>query len=387
MENKVFSEGKMKKIAILIVALTFFPFCISKQNRVEKTMEDGVEVVINHLEPYKIKGQPANLILEKEFSIDTEKDDIVKTGLGQLHTFDLDSEGNIYLMDAKPQQNIIFKFDRNGGFVSSLIRKGQGPGESQFPFYFQISSLDEFVLMDHGKEKLLILGKDGSPKREMPIKPLSYRFKPLTNGKFLFLELQFEPPSIDITLLSLCSPDLKEEKEIEKMKTPNAFTGKQAKATPYMFVWNHSDRNIYAASEERGYEISVFDLEGNLKKKIRKEFKPVEVSEEFKKYVSDAAPENVKKNLYFPRQMSPLQYLFADDEDNLFAMTYEAGKMANEYIYDIFNPDGVFIGRMSLDNYSDFRPLEAKAEKKRLYSMREKESGYKELVVYRMKWR
>jgi hypothetical protein len=377
----------MKKIAILIAALTFFPFCISKESKVEKVLDDGVEVVINHLEPYKIKGQPATLILEKEFSIDTEREDIVKTGLGQLHTFDLDSEGNIYLIDAKPQKNTIFKFDRNGSFVSSLVPKGQGPGESQFPFYFQISSLDEFVLMDHGKEKLLILGKDGSPKREMPIKPLSYRFKPLFNGKFLFLEMQFEPPSTDIQLLSLCSPDLKKEKEIQKMKTPNAFTGKKAKATPYMFVWNNSDRNIYAAFEERGYEISVFDLEGNLTRKIRKDYKPLEVSEEFKKYVSDAAPENVKKNLYFPRHMSPLQYLFADDEGNLLAMTYEAGKMANEYIYDIFNAEGAFIGRMSLDNYADFRPLEAKARKKRLYSMREKESGYKELVVYRMKWR
>jgi len=104
---------------------------------------------------------------------------------------------------------------------------------------------------------------------------LSYRFKPLANGKFLFLEIQFEPPSTDIQLLSLCSPDLKEEEEIQKMKTPNALTGKQAKATPYMFVWNNSDRHIYAASEDRGYEISVFDLEGNLKRRIRKDYNPV----------------------------------------------------------------------------------------------------------------
>ena len=68
-------------------------------------------------------------------------------------------------------------------------------------------------------------------------------------------------------------------------------------------------------------------------------------------------------------------------------MTYEAGKTANEYVYDIFNPEGAFIARMSLDNYADFRPLEAKARKKRLYGMREKENGYKELVVYRMRWK
>ncbi len=377
----------MKKLIffVLIFPLIFF-CCAPKQEKVEKLIEDGIEVVINHLEPYKIKGQAATVILEKEFSIDTEREEILKTGLSQIHTFDIDSEESICVMDSKPQENIIFRFDKNGNFVKSFVRKGQGPGEVQFPFYFQINNLDEFVLMDHGKEKLLIFDKDGNSLKDFPIRSLSYRIKPLANGKFLLLEYQFDESGYGITILFLCSSDFKEEKELEKMRTPSAFQGRQQKATPYMFVWDHSDRNIFVASEERGYEILVFDLEGNLKRKIRKEYKPVEVSDEFKKYVAENAPENVKKHLFMPNDMPPLQYLFADDDDYLFAMTYETGQTPNEYIYDIFNPDGAFIGRMSLDNYADFRPLEAKAKKKRLYALREKESGYKELVVNRMKW-
>jgi hypothetical protein len=37
---------------------------------VEKTLENGVEVVINHLEPYKVKGETAKLELKKELKID-----------------------------------------------------------------------------------------------------------------------------------------------------------------------------------------------------------------------------------------------------------------------------------------------------------------------------
>jgi hypothetical protein len=51
------------------------------------------------------------------------------------------------------------------------------------------SPSEMFFIAGNRKEafsKLLILGKDGSPKKEMPIKPLSYRFKPLANGKFFF---------------------------------------------------------------------------------------------------------------------------------------------------------------------------------------------------------
>ncbi len=59
-------------------------------------------------------------------------------------------------------------------------------------------------------------------------------------------------------------------------------------------------------------------------------------------------------------------------------------------MYDIFNEDGIFIGRMSLMNFwvwkSIFLPLPVKSKNNRLYCLREKESGYKELVVYKMRW-
>jgi len=68
----------MKKLIYLILVLTLFLFCGTKQEKVEKIMEDGVEVVLNHLEPYKIKGEPFTLHIEEEFTIDTEKDEIAE---------------------------------------------------------------------------------------------------------------------------------------------------------------------------------------------------------------------------------------------------------------------------------------------------------------------
>ena len=68
-------------------------------------------------------------------------------------------------------------------------------------------------------------------------------------------------------------------------------------------------------------------------------------------------------------------------------MTYEPGIKPGEYMFDIFNKDGVFIARMSLSvHHWGFGSLNARVRGKQLYVVQEKESGYKRLVVYRMKW-
>ena len=55
-------------------------------------MEDGVEVIVNHLEPYKIKGEPSTLHLEEKFTLDTERDEIAEIGLTDTQDFDVDSD-------------------------------------------------------------------------------------------------------------------------------------------------------------------------------------------------------------------------------------------------------------------------------------------------------
>ena len=95
-------------------------------------MKDGVEIVLNRIEPYSIKGELSTFTLEEEFSIDTEDDKIAELGLTDIGGyFDADSNGNVYLVNPKGNESIIFQFDRDGNFISSFSRRGQGPGELQ----------------------------------------------------------------------------------------------------------------------------------------------------------------------------------------------------------------------------------------------------------------
>jgi len=62
----------VKIFICIILVLILFSSCRPKQTQIEKITEDGVEVIINHHEPYEIKGEPNNVYLEKIFSINTE---------------------------------------------------------------------------------------------------------------------------------------------------------------------------------------------------------------------------------------------------------------------------------------------------------------------------
>lgn len=67
----------MKKIIYLIQVILLLSYCGPKQDEVERIIENGVEVIVNHLEPYQI-GNISSFILEEIFKIDTAEDEIGK---------------------------------------------------------------------------------------------------------------------------------------------------------------------------------------------------------------------------------------------------------------------------------------------------------------------
>ncbi|MEW5901225.1 MAG: hypothetical protein AB1715_07175, partial [Acidobacteriota bacterium] len=88
--------------------------------------------------------------------------------------------------------------------------------------------------------------------------------------------------------------------------------------------------------------------------------------------------------------MPPFNSFFIDDESRLFVMTYEKGEGEEEYIYDIFNSQGILIGRKSIGLCGELglglNQRWAVAKNGRYYRLRYKESGHAELIVYRMIW-
>jgi hypothetical protein len=382
---------EMRKLIYIFSAVALGFCCGIKQDKIDKVMENGVEVIHNHLKPYKIKDELSNFDLEKEFSIDLSKDEIANQGLGDIFAIDVDSEGSIYILNGKPLEYFIFKFDQDGKFLMSFARNGQGPGETEGGMYLGIDSRDNIIITDMSGLKSLIFNKNGELIEEIHFPDRKFAWYPLENGSYFAYWRNYTTPDADYfdDFFDLYNSKFEKIKILDTRKwlTPRK-NGIRANRIVPVFTWRKSGEHIFIGNEDRGYDIWMFDLEGNLLRKIEKEFISVEVKipEEKKKEFSERWGPEVK--VWFSEYWPPFSSFFPDDEGRLFIQTFEQGANPKEYLYDIFSPEGVFIGTKSLNILpSDAYGVYAVSKKHRLYCVQEKEGGYKELIVYKMIWK
>lgn len=386
----------MKKAVCLLFVLALFCSCAPKSQMPDKVMEEGVEVVLNRLEPYTIKGEPAAFSLAEEFSIDTEDDAVAELGLTDIGVhFDIDSAGNIYVSSFKNADGMIFQFDGEGRFVRSFVRKGQGPGElrgqNYLSLYITADKNDHIAVSDFGN-KIAVFDGEGQLIEERKIPSSTICTTPLANGNYLsyISVLDARGEFINQNPLTLLDSRLEEIKDLDKQTIPNPIVGKRLKGVYHVLSWSVANGKIFSGFQERGYEIFVYDFEGNLLRKIKKESRPVPVPDEHKKVFMDQFSgsifDDIRSKIYFPDAMPPFHAFFSDDEGRLFVMTYETGDNPGEFLYDIFNPEGVCVGRKSLKVLHDESGVYAKMKNGRFYCLNEKESGYKELAVSKVIW-
>jgi hypothetical protein len=378
----------MKK-AVTIFTCFLLLFACQKQPKIDRATENGVEVLLNHIQPYSLKSESGTLILEWTFSIDTEKEDMFKVGLTDIETFDIDLEGNIYIIQWQSKDNFVFKFSPEGRFIKSFVRFGQGPGELEYGGTILVNPDNEVMAKDPSKKKFLIYDREGRFLKETRLEK-TYSLVPLRNGKYLVFWGE-DTSELRKQFVGVCNSEFNDVKVLDEFQYPNVMNAR-CPVNRDLMIYRASGDKIYIGNTAKGYEIRIYDLDGSLLRKIRKDYKPVAVSEEVKKAYFERLPKDypIKDNLYFTEKWPPFRGLYSDDQGRLFVLTYEAGLNPGEFMYDIFNAEGIFIGRVSLANMKNlFRPnsFTVRAIKNHLYGLQEKESGSKELVVYKMRWK
>jgi hypothetical protein len=391
----------MKKLSYCLLTIALLVSCRAKHPQVDKIIEDGVEVVINHVEPYSLPGVPSTLKLEENFSIDTEKEEIAKTGITSIESFCLDRDGNIYFMMRDTSENFIYKFDAAGKYVKSFGRKGQGPGEFGFGGMVIIDGEGRVLARDMTQKKCRVFTPDGVYLEDIDLGTYLQIDRLLANKTFFTWDRDDSsgrPVLIDHFRIS--DAGLRSSREFYTYEFPDMFKAPRYVEEGSAIISGAATETIFIGDSRHGYVIRVFDLSGKLVRKIRKDFRPVPMAEEYKamfrKNWEQMGAEGVEilKKISFAANLPPFRFLFADDDGRLFVMTNER-EGERGYWYDIFTKDGVFVGRFKLDNiqvneiegrrYNDL-PLGVKTQGDRLYCLREKDSGYIALTVYRMKW-
>jgi len=395
----------MKKFILFMVILSLLFYCKPSKNEVERVMEDGVEVVLNHLDPSKIKGEPSTLHLEEEFTIDFERDELKETGIREIIGLDVDSDGNIYFIVSRSDADLILKFDGNGSFVLSFGRRGEGPGELIAPRYLRVDESEHIQIADNTRKKIYIFEKNGDFIRAISLFSNHRIATLLENGNILAVKNNFNKDAGRAEYpIILSNENLEEIKMLHPgLWMPNFVLSKRINPLRIYMDYNvlrPSNGRIYVGNYGKEYEFLIYNTEGNLLRKIKKEYHKVKVPDQLKEEIVNWLFKNFdsfdqyKNKVYFPEFHPPFQFFFLDEENRIYMMTYEQGQGTNAFIYDIFSPEGLYIGRIELDNcgsspFSVTRipvPLDVVSKNNRIYCLREKESGYKELVVYKMRW-
>lgn len=373
---------KIQSMPIFLIAfISFFVLSNSLQAKeIKIKTENGIQVVYNPKKPAPPPGSPKSLILTEDLCI--AEDEVGDFIFSEIRTIEVDDEGNIYVADSK--EVCVKVFDKNGKRIRTFGKKGQGPGEIQFFTRVHMFAGKEIMIYDRGNNRLSFYSLDGEFLRE--ISTGKYRFTraiPDSKGNiigqvtvfgdsFAYKIKKFDPelnPIIEIATIEL-------ERISNVLKMVSPVISVRLMRNDH-FAWGNSQK----------YEIFIVNPEGKTIRKIVKNFTPVKITEADKEEMKKDAfgdrgvPPGYK--LEYPKNYHPFYYFICDDEDRIYAQTYEKDKKGDIY-FDVFDAEGRYIVRFSLPDGE--YPYIIKKNKMYTY-IRESEEGFPIVKRYDMEWK
>jgi len=355
---------------ILSVIIILFS-CQKQKTEWKGTIEEenGVTVVKNPKEP--IYGEDV-FSLEEELSIG-EAEGREEYMFSRIRSIAVDDAGRIYVLDSK--EGYVKVFDRNGIYVRTIGKKGQGPGEFTIPLSVSIIRQNELVVDDF-RSRLVFFSLEGEFKKNLLVAKIGLLGIDIdSEGNLVGLTIvreeenpRYELQKFDSELNYLHSFG---DSPLPSVTGLNPFGG-----TIILSVIDNNDQVVCAYPEN--YEIKIYDKEGNLKRKIIKDYDPVEITEEEIKDATEGIPPEQK--LSIPKYHSAYRWFTTDDEGRIFVMTHERADEGDVYYYDVFDSEGKFIVKIRLKT----RPHVLK--KRKFYTVEEDEERYLMVKRYKVTW-
>jgi len=331
--------GKLKETIILLLLLVGLIF-------VEGCKKEGGE------EKEKIR-----LLAEETVDCEYGKDQYYKT-----LKFYVDAKGNVYIGDVYRMK--IDKFSKDGRFLRSIGKAGEGPGEfSTFLPPFAVNSRGAVVVSDFFKKELMFFSPDGKYKATVKT-PESFPHIIFTLDDRLILASEdtlnvrkyYMYDSADKKFIFLMEDKSRALKKplgsVPIPMNPVAFTGDEV-------------GNVYIA-DSLFYRIYVFNKEGKLTKIFERKWDFEEITEkdyyfdpaqlelksdeiEFYKFGASLIVKEVKK------RKSPVRLVPA-----IIDLDYSGGKLyvwtsrvtdGNKFVIDVYSKDLRFLERRFYYNY------------------------------------
>jgi len=358
-------------ITLIVIVLAIYS-CSKKDTEGEMAIKEknGVIVIKNPKEP---------LYDDTHFSL--KEDLVIGKAQGEeeymfshLRSIAVDVEGNIYTSDDSGMPLKVY--DKNGQFLRSISRKGQGPGEIGASYTIQITSDNELLVYDIRNSKILFFTLEGEHLRSKDLKNYSplqiysdsrqnyYILDPvkISNGvSYNIVRLDEEMNAVS-TLIEYPMPP-----------PPETFL---AFLTFFYFKVLPDDNLLYG--ESKNYELQILSPEGRILKRIIKEYDPIPVTDKDKEF----RRRNIQKGqkVEFPSHHPAFYGFFLDDTGKIYVRTWQEPLDKERYLCDVFDSEGRYIARIPLS----IRPQVWK--KSKIYTIEEDDEGFHQIKRYQVFW-
>jgi len=389
----MFTKAKFM-LAITAVACFIFIGTAEKQKPQWKgkiEYEDGIKVIKNPRDP--LYGE-IEFDLEEDLSIGNEEDEnyMFYRGVG----IEVDSDGNIFVLDGGNYR--IQKFDKDGNYLQTIGRKGQGPGEFQRPIGLYLDSKGNIYVIDVRKIHIF------NEKNEF-VKTITayFIFHPnqfgITEEGNIWGYINVHTPEGNKVEVAVINSNGEKLETIASFSDRVTHIGRDGipivLSTPYdpelYFCPLNEEQGIYGYSSE--YKLAVVKSSGEIAKIIKKEESPEPITRKEKNRLIDRTIESyrkrerkisrgvIKKALKFPKYKPFFMDIKNDDEGNIYVMRKRSG--SSDYkgiLFDLFNQEGYYLYKVKIPNY----PL--KIENGYIYSGKyDKKTGYNVISRYKIK--
>lgn len=361
---------------VFVSMLTLIVSCSQQKTEWLGTIDvvDGITVVRNPIVP--LYGEEV-FEMEEELSIG-EAEGREEYMFSQIACA-IDGEENIYVLDYRDAH--IRVFDKFGKYLRTIGKKGEGPGEMQRPRSIQVTPFNEIMIYDLGNRRFCFYTLEGDYIKQEGA---------ATVGAILNAHMDSQGNIIgemhQINGYSLNKFNIKLGL-IKEFYRKDFQEGTLRIMSPTFHFDIDSNDNIICGFSDK-YEFQIFNSDGQLLKKIVKEFKPRAITEKEKKerinVLTGGRGFPPEYKVVFPKHHVCFTSISVDEKGWIYMGSSENEPDGSGYYFDVFDEKGKYIAKVPIEVINERYPLIWKREK--LYLIKEDEAGYQYVKRYKVTW-
>ena len=340
------------------------------KGRIEK--EGDIVVVKNPNKPLYGAGV---FSLEQDLAIGGEESaDYV---FAEISSVAMSGDGTIFVLDWKDRN--VKVFGRDGKFLRTFGKAGEGPGELSNPISIYCTSRDEVVVVDMSR-RLSFFKLSGEFARTVSAGSLNLMdARPDSAGNFFVCLIIREETNPRYELRKV-DAGLKDLFVVESSPLANLERDGYNPIFPVLrWALLSGDRVVCGLAEK--YEFRIHDAAGRIVRKIQMDPDPVPISKEDIDERTKGARQALLQTMKIPKHYPAFRYFVTDDEDRIFVLTWERPPDRKGFYFDVFDREGRYIVRTVLPV---ILPLIRKGY---LYAAEETAEGYPVLKRYKVAWK